>query len=481
VDRKKKSISPTSRKKPSSGRCASVSPKLCRKLLIKSLALREPAFLIDKLLGLRLEPFHHRWLAFIRPRGRSLVLAPRGHGKSSVLTIGYTVWKVLADPDVRVLLVSNTHSQAAAFMREIKARLEGPPITALFGNQRGPKWSENEIIVAGCKRATKEATVTALGVEGAIISRHFDLVILDDVVDQENARTEAQREKLREWYYVTLMPTIVPGGEMRIVGTRYHLRDLYGFLSEGPMADDYLCDRALGPGARPLWPARFSAEWLRRRLDEAGPVIFNAQYQNDVELMRGRTFKSEWFRHYSEPPPRLKVAIGVDPAIGRTDRHDYFAACAVGADDAGNFYVLESFRGRFTFEEQMREIKAMYNRHHGPDRPVVRVGVEATAYQEALPQRLRETTRMPVVGIRPAVDKITRAHELTAFFQTGRMFFPDGPGCDALVEELLLFPEGRHDDMFDSLDIAVKLAAQTSGWRDIIPKSARAPAVAPEP
>ncbi len=386
---------------------------------------------------------------------------------------------MLADPDARVLIVSNTHSQACAFMREIKARLEAPLITALFGNQRGPKWAENEIIVAPCSRRTKEATITALGVEGAIISRHFDLVILDDVVDQENARTETQRERLREWYYVTLMPTLVPGGELRIVGTRYHLRDLYGTLSAGPLADDYLCDRALGPGGKPLWPARFSAKWLKARLDEAGPVIFNAQYQNDVELMRGRTFKQEWLRHYSEPPRELKVTIGVDPAIGGADRHDYFAACAIGTDNAGNFYVLESFRGRFTFEEQMRVIEAMYDRHHLPDRPVVRVGVEATAYQEALPQRLRQTTRMPVVSVRPAVDKITRAHELTAHFQTGRVRFPDGPGCDALIEELMLFPEAEHDDLFDSLEIAVKLAATSSGWKDLIPRDKSSPAVAP--
>ncbi len=461
-----------SQKKRSKKRSISAIPNCYREHLLKKLAALEPAFLIDRVLKLRLEPFHQRWIAFTEPLSRSLILAPRGHGKSTVLTIGYTLWLVLSNPDVRVLIVSNTQSQASAFLREIKQRLASPEITALFGDQRGDKWTETEIIVRGCNRTGKEATVTVMGVEGAIISRHFDAIILDDIVDQENARTKKQREKLEEWYYVTLLPTLEPDGKLRIIGTRYHLRDLYGTLSEGPLANNYLCNRALGPGGTPLWPARFSADWLRARLAESGPVIFNAQYQNDVALMIGRTFHSEWFRHYPAPPTGLRVAIGVDPAIGRSDRHDYFAACAVGADAEGNFYVLESFRGRFTFEDQIKQIIAMYNRHHRPDRPVVRVGVEATAYQEALPQRLRATTRMPVVGIRPSVDKESRAHALTAFFQTGRIHFPDGPGCDELIEELLLFPDGEHDDLFDALEMAVNLAAEPTGWQDIIPKNA---------
>jgi len=427
--------------------------------------------MIDRLLRLRLEPFHHRWLAFAGPRKRSMVLAPRGHGKSTVLTVGYTLWLVLNDPDARVLVVSNTQSQASAFLREIKQRLESQNVSALYGPQRGPKWTESEIILAGCKRPGKEATVTVMGVEGAIISRHFDAIILDDIVDQENARTETQREKLKEWFYVTLMPTLEPHGHMHIVGTRYHLRDLYGALTAGPFAENYLCDRAMSSAGEPLWPSKFSKEWLLTLREEAGPVIFNAQYQNDVELMRGRTFKSEWFKHYAVEPADLKVAIGVDPAIGRTDKHDYFAACAVGSDRDGNFYVLESFRGRYTFEEQMRQIVAMYERHHRPARPVVRVGIEATAYQEALPQRLRASTRMPVVEVRPAVDKLSRAHALTAHFESGRVFFPDGPGCDALVEELLLFPEGKHDDMFDALEIAINLTEKSTGWKDILPKT----------
>lgn len=444
----------------------------------RAAARSSPLWLIQRILNIRLEPFHRRWIEFIRDRARSLILAPRGHGKTTAVTVGLTLWNVLRNPDVRVLIVSNTQAQAESFLREIKLHLEmNPLLTKLFGYQRGPKWAESEIIVAGAKRKGKEATVTALGVMGAVISRHFDVIILDDIVDEENARTGPQRDKLRSWFYTTLAPTLEPDGKLLILGTRYHLRDLYGYLAQGPMRDDFVRYRALDENGEPLWPGKFSAEFLNRAREEAGPIIFNAQYQNDVELMRGRMFREDWIKRYDTPPDRLKVAIGVDLAIGQNSDNDYFAVAAVGKAEDGKLYVLEATRGRYTFDEQAKKVTDAYTKFNRPDRPVVRVGIEATAYQEALPQRLRNETAMPVVSVRPAVDKISRAHALTAFFESGRVFLKDDATQSALIEELLLFPEGKHDDLFDALEIAVNLAAESAGYRDIFHKGA--PDIAP--
>ena len=92
----------------------------------------------------------------------------------------------------------------------------------------------------------KEATLTALGASGAVISKHFDVIIGDDLVGLENARTEKQRSNLKEWFYSSLFPTLEPDGEIHILGTRYNPLDLYEdliTLREPPMRILFLIAR----------------------------------------------------------------------------------------------------------------------------------------------------------------------------------------------------------------------------------------------
>lgn len=203
--------------------------KLKREQLRRRSLQRVSLFL--NLLDLELMPFHRRWLAFTLRHKRSLLLAPRGHGKTTLCVVGYGLYKILKQPNLRVLLISNTSHQARAILRELKEHLErNPIILQLFGNLVGDKWSEDEITLRGRQRIGKEATITAMGVLGPVISKHYDLVFLDDVVDEENASSALQREKIRTWYYKTLLPTLEPWAELHITGTRYHPLDLYGTI-----------------------------------------------------------------------------------------------------------------------------------------------------------------------------------------------------------------------------------------------------------
>ncbi|MHC4660194.1 MAG: hypothetical protein ACYS8W_00770 [Planctomycetota bacterium] len=101
-----------------------------------------------------------------------------------------------------------------------------------FGRLAGAKWTQDEITLRRRRRIAKEAAVTALGVGGPIIGRHYDIILLDDVVDEEAARTENMRERISIWFRKVLMPCLEPGGELHLVGTRYHPLDLYGSLIE---------------------------------------------------------------------------------------------------------------------------------------------------------------------------------------------------------------------------------------------------------
>jgi len=414
------------------------------------------------LLGYGVEDFHREWLDFQRHNRRTLLLAPRGHGKSSIAGVSYVLWRVICDPDVRVLIVSNTHEQARIFLREVRHHLEGNAgFRAVFGDLRAGKWSDSELLVKR-DRIAKEATVTAAGANGVVVGRHFDVVIGDDIVDEESSWCEGQRSKLLTWFHKTLFPCVEPDGELHLIGTRYHGGDLYGEVIRGAQASGgwaVRVDCAVGEDGGVLWPGRYSEDFLKALRRELGEVVFSCQYQNCPSGGELAIFREDWFQYYDTLPLEpavgggmstvpLRVFQGVDLAISQRDGSDYFAVVTIGVDANHDVYVLDVFRGHLTFDRQLRKIRELAERF----RPI-RIAVEANAYQDALPSELIRTTGLPVRRVRHVRDKMVRAMRLSPQFENGKIFLKRS--MPELVSELQLFPRAAHDDLFDALEMAV--------------------------
>jgi len=445
--------------------------------------------LMTEVLGYNLlQDFHmlmwyHQKNSYVDIEGQHwhLALAPRGGGKSTILTMSNIILDILQNPNIRILIASKTDTNATGFLREIKQKMLSPRFIEIFGQYRGDLWNDGEITVKKRTSHSHEPTVSTVGYTGALASKHFDKIYADDLVDEENSKTETQREKLKTWLYKILHPTLEPDGCMNFVGTRYHPDDIYGQLidsvftvknKKGKVKKNlYIRIPALFKKKKykrswptdkkyvSFWPEKFSVKFLLRLKRQQGTIIFNSQMQNDVEAMKGKIFQVDWFQWYTddELPDRKKMLIfqGVDLAIKQAENADKFAHCTIGIDPkTKNIYVLDYYNRVTHYTKQKTVIGRMF-RKYDP----IRVAIEANGYQRALLQDMRTDKKLFNVRATPVftdTDKTVRAWKLSAYFERGQIFLREG--MHGLQEQLLKMPDGRYKDLFDALDIAVNTA-----------------------
>lgn len=170
---------------------------------------------------------------------RVLINVPPEHAKSTTITTNYVTYKIVTNPNARVIIVSKTQGMARKFLGAIKTRLSHPAYIKLqtaFGPNGGYKadatqWSADMIYLGtGRDSGEKDPTVQALGFGSQIYGARADLIILDDVVMNSNAH---EWEKQIEWLQKEVITRLGRHGKLLIVGTRVAPVDLYKMIRDG--------------------------------------------------------------------------------------------------------------------------------------------------------------------------------------------------------------------------------------------------------
>lgn len=183
-------------------------------------------------------------------------------------------------------------------------------------------------------------------------------------------------------------------------------------------------------------------------------LVFLQEYEARFITFGGGLVKPEHLRE-GRPEPGASVGVGVDLAISAKEGADYTALVAMSEGPRG-ICIHEADRGRWSFHEAQRRIIDFAERHKAKA-----VVVESNQYQAAAVQELVRTTRLPVFGVRPDRDKVTRFLPLLARFEQGRVTLSGAiPGW--FREELLAFPQGEHDDAVDAAVYAFMALARVN-------------------
>ncbi len=170
------------------------------------------------------------------PGTRKLICLPRGTLKSSVGVIGYAIWLLINNPDLRILITSELYTNSSTFLREIKSHIESPLFVKLFGNWKTKVWNESEIVIAPRSKKTKEASIRVAGIGVTTTGQHFDVIIADDLNSQDNTRSKEAAEKVVEHFKYNIS-ILEPKGTYLVIGTRYHTNDVIGHILSNEETD----------------------------------------------------------------------------------------------------------------------------------------------------------------------------------------------------------------------------------------------------
>lgn len=375
---------------------------------------------VDIIEGREPRNLHESQLYEPRDPYRVLINTPPFHAKSMTITINYVTYRIVEDPNIRILIVSKTATSAGKFLSAIKDRLSSK--NRLFQDLKddfspadgwdsdGSVWRNDRIYINPNlrTRGEKDPTVQAIGIGQAIYGARADLIILDDCVDNENAHEFA---KQIDWIQNIVDSRLEEGGHMLVIGARLAAQELYSELRnptwyiEGEIPWTYLSQPAvlefrddplewvtLWPrtnvkppgkaGEEPagedgMWPM-WDGERLARVRSRRSAENWNRVYQQ-AQISESATFTVPMLEgctddlrvpgimvpgqrgHRPDGMSGLFVIAGLDPAPS-----NYTAAVVIGVDRAtGRRYVLDVWNQHGATPSQIRELVKAWTVRYG--------------------------------------------------------------------------------------------------------------------
>lgn len=409
---------------------------------------------------------------------RLVITVPPRHLKSVTASVAFVAWLLGHNPSMKIMVASYSqdlarlHSNLTRIVMESAWYQQDFPKTRI--SDRGNRATELETTAGGVRKA--------VSVGGSITGFGADLIILDDCMKADDARSAIIREETRNWFENTLLSRLNDKATGRIISIqqRLHEDDLPAYMLEKgyehlnlpaiaereetiPVGHNRSHQRGVGDL---LDPERESHEVLDKLRRDMGPAVFAAQYQQDPVAPEGNLIRMEWFGAYEEAPERhelLKVVQSWDTGMSAAPTSDFSVCTTWGfMRDCSKWYLLDVFRQRLDYPDLKRAVLSFRDRWKAD-----KVLIEDAGSGKSLWQDLRASASLVPVMIRPDASKEERFTGCLGEVEAGNVLLPvAAPWLDDFRAEMKAFPAGRHDDQVDSFSQFVSW--QLRHWRWIL-------------
>lgn len=464
---------------------------------LQAIGSRDPAYWIERVCtfgnpkGVIIKPFHRELIDLYLKHDRLCIMAPTGHGKSSVFGIGIPLWLAYFKTNQQMLIVSNTLDQSMGILERMKNEISDNELLRTLEPEDSKKttWTKTEINLNGnnkifCKPYT--ANIRSYHVnycfcdEGAQYRDHsiFERWIITRVTAKGGklvlsstamSAIDLPHKLMKNPVFVTKIYTALKSSQLQ--EKPEYFSHIYDDLKEG----------------EPIFPELYSQEYLKEIESSQGTIRFKQEYMNDVFVIGEEALF----------PPAIvincfdenldfglgegnKIYIGVDFAFGTGDEADYFVITVIENNGIKNYIrKIEKYHGMPISAQikRLEEINTIY-------RPVM-FFVDETHYGQSMLQDMR-SRRIPVTGC--PFDMKSRNNyliNLRKMLEDVNIIIPrKGTNCSAITDDLYIqltsFIQTKtpsesvtykstavHDDIVMSLALAV------SGVRSSLPMTTK--------
>jgi hypothetical protein len=330
------------------------------------------------------------WMHNTRSERFRLVLLPRGHFKSTVITIAdsirtslpYTLedqqydeelesdpisWPDSLGTDGRIVIAHETHGSACRYLFSVTNHfLTNPILMGLFPdavpNPRVHTINKESLQLPRTK-IWNEPTFDTMGVGAKGQGRHYNKLYLDDLIGDKARDSETEMRTAKEWFdNIQSFFSLFKKDVINMVGTRWSNDDLYQHAMDryGKKLKTYCRPvEELDPITKvktPIFPEEFSTEDLN--ILRKNRRVFSAQYENDPDA--GSTkFKADWIKPFTwlenkgilpcgknERPISVRdlgICFLLDPAVSGLAGFNI-----LGMDHRKRKFILESHQKEWT-------------------------------------------------------------------------------------------------------------------------------------
>ncbi|MFM2151585.1 MAG: Terminase large subunit [Pseudomonadota bacterium] len=371
---------------------------------------------------------------------RAVVSAPPQHGKSETI-MHALAWHLAQDPTRTHAYVTYAGNFATDQSRRIRS----------ITDSAGVEMSDQAALRRW--RTARGGGLIAEGVSGQLTGKSVDgiFVIDDPYKDRVEAESALKRERVWQFFTDVAKTRLNPAASVIVVHTRWHEDDLAGRLAK--QGWERLNLQAVSPEGVPLWPERYTPQWLKEQREALGEYSWASLYMGEPRPRGGAVFRD--VRLYDPQTTVVRshvwrVAIGVDLAYTARAKADYSTAVVLAADGQGVCYVLDVIRAQVEAPVFAGQLAALKQRYAAP------ILWYAAGTEQGVAQFIRNQGVALEVQA-PKGDKFVRSMGVAAAWNASRISVPmNAAWSNAFVEEVLAFTGvgDLHDDQVDALAAA---------------------------